>query len=150
VSDPHDWNSWDNYQTIHEKVLEEHAFILENQLEWTVVPGRNPLLVLEGELVCEAGVSVSVYKVLETRVNSRGRPEVRGWKYSYNARFAGRHNILRYDNIHATETLAEEEFHRHDFDLSTGRELSVTLLHRHDLPVLSEFLNEVAELVGFH
>lgn len=146
MSDPHDWNSWDNYQTIHEKVLEEHAFILENLLEWTYL--EDPLLlILGGHLICSHNVVVSVSKVLETRQGPRGRLEVRGWKYAYNAFFAGRHNILRYDNTHAAETVPEQEFHRHTFDLETGAELPTTRLHRHEMPALSAFLDEVAAVV---
>ncbi|HEY1298132.1 MAG TPA: DUF6516 family protein [Chloroflexota bacterium] len=145
MSDPHDWNSWDNYQTIHEKVLDEHTFIFENLLEWTYL--EDPLLlVLSGHLICDHNVIVAVSKVLETRLGPRDRLEVRGWKYSYNAFFAGRHNILRYDNTHADEP-PDQEFHRHAFDLKSGTELPTTRLHRRDMPVLSSFLDEVAALV---
>jgi len=119
--------------------------VLENRLEWDVI--SPDYITLSGELICAEGVIVSVVKVLETRTNSRGRLEVRGWKYAYNAYFAGRHNILRYDNTHAEETQPDHEFHRHAFDLETGQPQDVALLHRHEMPLLSAFLDEVAALV---
>lgn len=148
MSDPHDWNSWENYLMIHDKRLEAHPFVLEPHLEWTFIGGRpHPdLILLSGFVVCHLDVLVRVEKTLETRIIKPQRLQVRGRWYAYNAYFAGRHNILRYDNGHAEHP---DEFHRHQYDLQTGKEISRIIIEKHQLPVLADFFTEVATIVGF-
>lgn len=148
MGDPHDWNSWDHYRTIHDRRLEDHPFVQDHDLEWEVVEdaGSAVLITLQGLIVCHKGVHVRVWKLLETRTVGQGVLQVRGCEYAYNAYFVNRFNILRYDNGHAE---APHEFHRHVFDLTTGEQLRCEILHRADFPVLTEVLTEVADIVGF-
>ncbi len=71
-------------------------------------------------------------------------PSSPGERYAYNAHFVNRYNILRYGNGHADPA----EFHRHQFDLQTGRETSKAIIGRHGMPTLGAFLTEVAQVIG--
>jgi hypothetical protein len=85
-----------------------------------------------------------VDKTLETKIGRQGMLEVQGQRYAYNAYFIAKHNILRYDNGHLFHP---SEFHRHAFDLKTGRETERQILSRVDMPTLAEFLTEAEQLV---
>lgn len=149
VSDPHDWNTWENYLMIHEKRMQLHPFVLEDHLAWEIVgdPSAPELITLAGIVICQMSVIVRVDKTLETRLIGNQRLQVRGLFYAYNAYFAGRHNILRYDNGHMEPP---EEFHRHQFDLETGVETRKDILEQRQIPVLADFFTEVAQLIGFN
>lgn len=148
MSDPHDWNTWEKYLGTHEKRMQEHPFVVEDRLEWILRgdPEDPEFVSLTGTVVCHQDVHVRVDKLLATRRTRGGRLQVRGLAYAYNVYFVGRHNVLRYDNGHAD---APHEFHRHEFDLETGVEVSRQILERREMPVLADFLTEVAELTGF-
>ena len=148
MSDPHDWNTWENYLIVHERRMQLHPFVLEDHLEWKMVgdPSDPELITLEGIVICQLNVIVRVAKTLETGFIGNQRLQVRGLFYAYNAYFVGRHNILRYDNGH---TATPEEFHRHEFDLETGIEIRKEILEQRQIPVLADFFTEVARLVGF-
>ncbi|GAI29754.1 unnamed protein product, partial [marine sediment metagenome] len=49
---------------------------------------------------------------METRWVGKGRIQVRGLEYCYNAKITGKYNILRYDNDHDLE-----DYHKHVFVL---------------------------------
>ncbi len=148
MSDPHNWNSWDNYRAVHEQRMQSHPFVRENHLEWDLIgdPKHPDAIFLTGTVICYRDVIVTVNKTIETRVVGPHRFEVRGLYYAYNAHFVGRHNILRYDNGHI-ET--PDEFHRHQFDLTTGEQISVEIIPKSRVPVLGAFFTEVAAIVGF-
>jgi hypothetical protein len=145
VTDRHGWNSWENYRALHEKRVTEHPFVLDHIFEWTIVGDRDfpDQIQLSGQIFCEEGVHLHVTKMLATRVRNN-RLQVQAERYSYNAFFVGRHNILRYDNGHLE---SPDEFHRHLFDVKTGEEIERTLLTRDRLPLLHEILTEVQGLV---
>ncbi len=149
MSDPHNWNTWENYLMIHEKRMQLHPFVLEDHLTWAMIgdPVAPVLITLEGIVICQANVIVRVDKTLETRLLANQRLQVRGSFYAYNAYFAGRHNILRYDNGHMD---TPEEFHRHLFDLETGVEIRKDILVQQQIPVLADFFTEVAQMIGFN
>ena len=148
MSDPHDWNTWENYLIVHERRMQLHPFVLEDYLAWEKVgdPSAPELITLAGIVICHMRVIVRVDKTLETRLLANQRLQVRGLFYAYNAYFAGQHNILRYDNGHM-ET--PEEFHRHEFDRETGIEIRKDILEQRQIPVLADFFTEVARLAGF-
>jgi Family of unknown function (DUF6516) len=150
MGDPHDWNSWDKYSFIHDKRLAEHAFVREWDLGWRLPQSADGTVLyakLEGKVLCHGDVSVTVYKLLETRYFGHRRAlQVRGAEYSYNAHLVGKDNLLRYDNGHDEDPTA---FHRHEFDPETGRQLRLDHLKRDDMPTLADFLDEVARMVGF-
>jgi hypothetical protein len=151
VSDCHYWTTWENYKNVHDVHLNRHTFVLEDNLEWSFIEANTlqrddfpTSIVLSGTITCASGVAVLVYKTLETRIGRQGMLEVQGQRYGYNAYFVNRHNILRYDNGHL---LYPDDYHRHAFDLVTGKEIERMSLTREDMPTLVEFLDEVEQLV---
>jgi hypothetical protein len=125
--------------------MARHPFILENHLEWELVGDPPRVITLHGIVICRANAAVAVDKLLVAWVGPHGRLMVRGERYAYNAYFPGAHNILRYDNGHADA----EEFHRHVFDLESGREVSKDIIGRADMPTLGMFFTEVAGMIGY-
>ncbi len=143
--DPHAANSWENYKHVHDDWMERHPFIVEDHLEWEFVGDPPKIIRLRGWVVCQENVVVTVEKMLIVHGTRNGRLLVQGERYAYNAHFVNRYNILRYDNGHADP----EEFHRHQFDLQTGRETSKAIIGRHGMPTLGAFLTEVTHVIGF-
>lgn len=146
MSDPHAWNNWDNYRTIHESYMEQIPFVVEDHLTWDIIgdPSFPDEILLVGYIICKQGVYVHVQKRLETRLVGHGQLQVRGLRYAYNAFVPGQYNILRYDNGHADAL----EFHRHEFDVKTGKEkLPTQILTGSKMPTLAQFLHEVASIV---
>jgi hypothetical protein len=144
-----DWHPWDDYRSVHDSHLRHHHFIANDRLTWVEIPdeaGALRSIILAGEIECLDGVTVQIRKSLEVQPDLHGRPLVRGDRYSYQAYWPGDRGILRYDNANSD---TPEEFHRHEYDLATGEEKLRTILSRAEMPRLSEFLDEVAELVGF-
>lgn len=82
-------------------------------------------------------------KIFETRTVGRGRLQVRCFSYSYNAYIRGRHNILRYDNNHGFD-----DYHKHTFDVKTGKQVKRESLKRNEFPHLSEVLDELEKMFG--
>ena len=93
---------------------------------------------MRGRVRCADGITVNVEKVLETRTRPDGRPEVRGFSYSYHAWFeheGSQRDLLRYDSAH-------DDLHRHVFDPRTGHELLRERIAVADLPTLDQVLSE--------
>ena len=141
--DPHDWNSLENYVLVHEKRLAEHPLVVQETslLQYVVQPKHHTLydqFEVQGLIVCRNGLHLQVHK----RGNMDRTParRVRMYLYSYNAWFPGGHNVLRYDNQHVGE---ENLYHRHQFDPVTGEEVSLSLMQRHEFPVMHQILDEL-------
>lgn len=101
MPDRHGWNSWDQYQNVHQSCLNDYLdhFILDDGLT-TVETGD--LVFWEGVLRCADGIEIHVTKTLEVRYRN-GQPEVRTVDYSYHVlhrREDGARNLFRYDNAH--------------------------------------------------
>ena len=75
MSDPHDWNSWENYRNIHDNRMLEHPFVVEDHLEWELIgdPSAPDLIRLVGIVLCHREVVVDIVKTLETRRIGQGR-----------------------------------------------------------------------------
>ena len=143
--DSHDWNSLENYIFLHEKHLDEHALVLEgSSLEFREIATPNALydvLVVEGIVLCSNGLHLEVNKLGD--IDRSPARRVRMNLYSYNAWQPGGHNALRYDNQHRR---SEDVYHRHLFDLATGRQIAFTTMPRHEFPVLHTILDELMDL----
>ena len=138
--DPHEWNTWDNYRTIHDVRLEDHPFV-----DWSKEQALGfdeedeETIVLRGSLFCLNDVVVRVRKFLETQHTPKGLLRVKGFSYRYVAWVEGRHPILRYHNTHQGDDL----FHHRVFNWRTGEQVLYETLHRFQFPTLSEVLDEV-------
>lgn len=139
----HGWNTLENYVHVHQSALEQHDFVIEDRTEFVryTDAGRGAVVHLTGEIVCAGGVIIEVDKYLDVRQSSRGVDEVRGYLYRYHGYVRGGPNLLRYDNSHA-----EDEFHRHQYDVGTGGQTQ-TILARENLPTLIQVVSELEQLV---
>ena len=138
--DPHDWNTWDRYQTIHEKRLADHEFVDRSQphtLEFTEDKASGRLHLL-GYLYCLRGVVLEVDKHLDTRYVGRVL-KVRGERYRYVAWIREGHPVLRYHNMHQYD----DYYHHRVFDPRTGEQILYERLERYQFPTLSEVIDEI-------
>jgi hypothetical protein len=96
---------------------------------------------LSGELHCKNNVVLYVDKVMETREVGKGKIQVRGLDYCYNAKLTGKYNVVRYDNDHDVD-----DYHKHVFDVNTGEQMARISLTREEVPTLSDVLDELANM----
>lgn len=77
----HDWNSWDNYQTVHQRCLKDFEhFILHDDLSPVLTSTR---VHWDGVLYCLDGIEVHVRKDQIVARMHGGRIMVRTVWYSY-------------------------------------------------------------------
>ena len=139
-ADPHDWNTWDHYLTIHQRRLAEHPFVdpsIPNTLAF-LETGREGTLLLSGQLYCFRKSVLEVEKWYESRYFGRLR-KVRCYSYRYAAWVQGGHPILRYHNVHRNDS----EYHHRVFDPLTGAETGYETLYRYQFPLFTEVLDEM-------
>ncbi len=142
--DRHGWNTLENYKQIHYDRLTTHPFVDHSKPTpdfETFDGGESLYILLEGEIYCEHNVVLSITKWFETRIIGGGRLQVRCFSYRYNASILGKHNILRYDNNHDFD-----DYHKHKFDVRTGKPIRRESLRRNDFPTLSEVLDELENM----
>ena len=139
--DPHGWNSYDHYRTIHEKCLAEHSFINESQpntIEFAFLELNGVLFLrMAGRCYCRRGVLLEVDKLFETRYSGRVL-QIRGIRYVYVAWITGSTLVLKYHNVHQDP---QEYVHR-AYDPNTGNEILYETLTRFQFPVFTEILDE--------
>ena len=138
--DPHEWNTWDNYRTIHDIRLRGHSFVdwsKEQTLEFS--EENADTVVLRGSILCLNDVVIDVRKFLETQYTGRGPLRVRGFSYRYVAWVQGHHPLLRYHNVHRND----RDYHHRVFNWRTGEQVLHETLERYQFPTLSEVLDEV-------
>ena len=142
-ADPHDWNTWEHYLTIHQRRLETHPFIdhsIPHTLEFLETGGEGTLL-LSGQVFCFRNAILEVEKWYESRYFGHLR-KVRCYSYRYSAWIQGGHPILRYHNVH----LNDNEYHHRVFNPLTGQAAGYETLYRYQFPLFTEVLDEM-ELV---
>lgn len=112
--------------------------------------GSSGTLSMKGEIACLGRIVIRVEKnlVLEGEGSD---PLVRTVDYAYNAWIRGRHNILRYDNLHRYEGHGDEH-HKHEYDWTTGEQLvgSPSWVGVDNWPTLGQFIEEVQEWYWVH
>ena len=145
-ADRHGWLTYEGYKQIHDTRLANHHFVDHSKLDslkFELFLGLDGLLYvsLSGEIHCKDNIVLYVDKVMETRWVGKGRIQVRGLIYCYNAKITGKCNILRYDNEHEFG-----DYHKHTFDIATGKQVARISLSRRDFPTLSDILDELASM----
>ena len=138
--DPHDWNSWDHYLTIHEVRLSDHPFVVSDTLAFTE-EGRGVIL-QSGIVDCQKSVRLEVEKWFESRYFGQTL-RVRCRIYRYIAWALGGHLLLKYHNLHRDSN----EYHHRVYDPATGDEVFHEVLDRYQFPTLTEVLDEL-ELIS--
>ena len=143
-NDPHDWNSWDHYRTIHEARLEEHPFVLSFQdtLVFTISEDEG-ILHLRGTVSCLKDVILHVEKRFDIRYFGNIL-RVRCYSYRYVALIPGQHLLLKYHNLHRDR----DDYHHRIYDPTTGKELEHEILKRYQFPLSPEVLDELQILTA--
>ena len=136
--DPHDWNSWDHYRTIHETRLSQHPFVADIHDTPVFVHGDGGELSLTGRVYCLNGVVLEVEKWFDTQY-SGNILRVRCHTYAYIGWLQGRHLILKYHNLHRDK----DEYHHRIYDPATGEEVFHEVLERRQFPTFAEVLDEL-------
>ena len=136
--DPHAWNSWDHYQSIHEIRLSEHPFVLSFQDTLVFHCDDRGAIYLSGEVHCQKGVVLRVGKEYETRY-AGNILRVRCHTYAYIAWLPGEHLLLKYHNLHRDD----DAYHHRIYDPATGEELFHETLERYQFPLFTEVLDEL-------
>lgn len=140
--DPHGWNRWGNYLQSHfghiQRLLDE-GFLGEDLL--SIAVSGVDLITIEGKLVCEHGLEVSVTKALDVQGD-----RVRTFKYSYHAAFSDPHRrIFRYDNAHPWPHHADAH-HKHVYSPPGSPEPGrVTWVGYDDWPSLFDVVQELRD-----
>ena len=144
--DPHNWNSLDNYRFLHEKHLAQHPLVLPEGWSLDIDVTDCPALPydyikLGGLVVCANSLVLEITKTGD--LDRTPAHKVRMSRFRYNAHFPRKHNVLRYDNMHADEP---DIYHRHVFDPETGDQVSFSALTRAEFPVMHEVLDELMRM----
>ena len=143
-ADPHGWNTWDHYRSIHDQRTESHWFVEASDLAFEISADSH--IHLRGQIRCKRSVVLDVEKRLETqRVGNILR--VRGSRYKYAAWIPRGQGVphtmlLRYHNIHERD----DYYHHRVFSPHTGEEVFYERLERYQFPKLSEVLDELAHI----
>lgn len=145
-SDPHQWQTLEQYRIVHDQHLRWHPFIDPGKPDTLVFDTKeqNDLLrvSLTGNIYCNSEVTLLVEKWFETRTIG-GLLQVRGRIYRYIGYIPGDAWVLKYHNLHEDQ---DEYIHRVR-DPATGRVQSETLA-RSQFPVMSEVLDELEVLAA--
>ena len=136
--DPHDWNSWDHYRTIHETRLNQHPFVSDTPDTLVFSHGDEVEISLVGLVYCQKNVVLEVEKWFETQ-HAGNTLRVRCYSYSYIGWLRGEHLLLKYHNLHEDK----DEYHHRVYDPDTGKEAFHEILERRQFPVFSEVLDEL-------
>lgn len=144
--DPHNWNSLENYRLLHEKHLDSHPLVLPDGYHlsyerFDIPQSRYDRIILRGKISCTNGLFLEITKYGDLDRSPARR--VRMFRFRYNAHFPRKHNVLRYDNMHADEP---DIYHRHVFNPETGDQVSFTTLTRAQFPVMHEVLDELMRM----
>ncbi len=146
IKDRHGWNTLEDYRQVYLSKVGSHSFVDSNYplptIELLVSEnGQSIKARLEGDIYCHNNVILQVRKLFNVKYLNSGLIKVKGVYYCYNAHIIGNNNILRYDNSHA-----DEDYHKHEFDLATGEEKHKTALSRQQFPLLHEVLDELQQM----
>ena len=139
--DPHDWNSWDHYQSIHESRLSQHPFVVGFRDTLGFARGAEGVISLIGVVHCQKDVLLEVEKWFDARYFGNTL-RVRCHTYAYIGWLRGEHLLLKYHNLHRDR---DEYIHR-IYDPITGEESFNEALQRHQFPTFSEVLDELEYL----
>ena len=141
--DPHDWNTWDHFRTIHENRLDAHPFVDWDRLNTLRFAEERGELLLRGQVYCLSDMVLEVENWLEIRYSGRLR-RVRGYSFRYAAWVSHGQPVLRYHNIHQSD----DDYHHRVFNPLTGEEFLYERLQRHQFPTFSEVLDELEIIAG--
>ena len=143
-NDPHGWNSYDRYRTVHEIRLEQHPFVDHDRPDTVVFDDAVEGVIQQwGQVYCLRDVVLEVEKLMVVRY-SGGQRRVRTVSFRYAAWISGGHPVLRYHNQH----WSDDDYHHRAFDPRTGEQILHETLQRYQFPTFSEVLDELEIIAG--
>ena len=143
----HDWNSWENYLTVHEKTLRQYLGMRSHYIsgptdysvkKWT--PESYELNLRGLILRTNAGKSIEIKIEKSVELDTEyARPRARTFSYSYHALYAkpNARNLIRYCSPHGHRPI----HHKHVYHLNGTYD--VIEVPERTWPHVSEFLDEV-------
>ena len=146
--DPHDWNTYDHYRTIHQKHLDDHSFVDHRRTDQLQFREDRGEVLLRGRVHCQHNIVLAVDHALEIRYSGH-LLRVRPYRFRYASWVVGGKSVLRYHNMHADD----DDYHHRVYNPRTGDEILYEALHRHQFPTFDEVLDEleiVATLLDEH
>jgi len=146
IKDRHGWNTLESYKQVYLTKVGGHPFVDDSHPlpEIKLISSENGQFIkagLEGRIYCNNNIVLEVRKHFNVRYLNNGLIKIKGVYYCYNAHISGNSNILRYDNSHG-----DDDYHKHEFDLATGKEKNKINLTRHQFPLLHEVLDELQRM----
>ena len=137
--DPHDWNTWDHYRTVHELRLNQHSFVFGDTLVFS--NEGEGVVSLIGEVICLNDVALEVEIWFDARYFGNTL-RIRAYSFRYIGWLLGEHLLLKYHNLHKDP----HEYHHRVYDSTTGVEIFHETLQRYQFPTFSEVLDELEYL----
>ena len=145
---PHDWNTYEEYRTVHASYMEgliKEGIVYEERLTFREITYRSRIVQVQihGHIQCARDVIIIVDKLLDAERDWDGRLIVKGSEYSYHAYIRSTsHSVIRYD-CHGEHGLSS--LHKHTFNPKTGKELDSEPIELDDLPSLAEVIRDAVE-----
>ena len=141
-TDPHGWQSWDNYRTVQDIRLAQNPFVvryldtLANSLDDEAAG-----LIIRGIAHCQKDVALRVSLSFEY---DRGHlpHRVRCQRFAYVGWQVGGNLLLKYHNLHANP---DDYIHR-VYNPDTGKQILYERLERYQFPTFSEVPGELESL----
>lgn len=141
-TDPHGWQSWDNYRAVQDIRLAQNPFVvryldtLANSLD-----DEAGALIIRGFVYCQKDIALQVSLSFEYDGN-RIPHRVRCHRFAYIGWQIGGNLLLKYHNLHRNP---DDYIHR-VYDPATGREILYESLQRYQFPTFPEVLDELEYL----
>ena len=141
----HDWNSWENYLSVHEKTLNKYikARYVSGPLQYTVakLTDQHIELSIKGLILKSdlgSNLQIKIEKTVELNIEYV-RPQARTFAYSYHALTPkpNARNLLRYCSPH------EHRPHHHKHVYHSDGTYDVLDVPERTWPHVNEFLDEV-------
>lgn len=143
----HDWNSKENYYTVHYRTLKKYEWRFMSPITYrhTVYIDQYEKLEINSALFkTDSGryVEIKIEKDIEIDIEW-ARRRARTFSYSYQAKMPSPDGrvLVRYDSPHESH---RPFHHKHIFD-ELGNAIKVVTIDSDSWPHVSEFLDEVAE-----
>ena len=145
----HNWLELRQYLYLHQIRAYEHSIVIPGQELELVLPeitgGEFDAYLLQGTLKLKYGLIIEVKKLGD--LTREDRPRARSTRLRYNISFPGEGNLLRFDNGHFGQS---DEYHRHEYDPGTLKEISNKRMTRAQFPVMHEILDEIQKIAEDH
>lgn len=147
----HDWNTLENYLTVHDRVLRQYSRYMIAVKAYTQKKLTDYFLVLRVENIVfqtfqENLVRVDIRKNVEIDPSNEKRPRARTYDYTYSASVPGGEKLFRYCSPHEDVKPNAPDHHKfhHKHVFKGGKEV-ILKIGEDRWPHVNEFIQEVLE-----